>query len=286
MKRIVCLFVAVLLCAVLSVRTYATGPDIDFVPSITAKPAPEMSTGATSDTTGEPVIEIYDPVNEVISACPLDHLLITPLSDIMNDEGNLSISSDAIETVKHAYELLNHPEMNILEAVPELEDELLSAGVYLDAADTVVVTAIFDVSVMCDEMKEYLSGNGNYVELTFEADIPEGYKAIVLVYKNNEWQNVRSVTQNGDGTITCTFEHFCPVIILTAPIESIDESVLADTAEVAATEAPAAEAVEAPVEAPAKSSSAWIIIAVVVVAAGAVVIGKKRKGAKENAESK
>jgi hypothetical protein len=50
-----------------------------------------------------------------------------------------------------------------------------------------------------------------------------------MTYKNNEWNPVVSTVNNGDGTVTCTFEHLCPVefSVKTAdepPVQTGDDS--------------------------------------------------------------
>ena len=36
-------------------------------------------------------------------------------------------------------------------------------------------------------------------------------EVVVLVYRDGEWKPIKSVVNNGDGTLTCEFDYFCPV---------------------------------------------------------------------------
>ena len=51
----------------------------------------------------------------------------------------------------------------------------------------------------------------------------------VMSYKNNAWNPIAKVVNNGDGTITCTFDHLCPVAFV------VDKS-LSDTGDIFRTE--------------------------------------------------
>ena len=52
--------------------------------------------------------------------------------------------------------------------------------------------------------------------LTFDLDIEANKEVCVMTYKNSEWAPIKKVVNNGDGTVTCTFEHLCPVAISVA----------------------------------------------------------------------
>lgn len=48
------------------------------------------------------------------------------------------------------------------------------------------------------------------VFLTFDLGVAATDEVICMQYKNNKWNDVK-LTNNGDGTVTCEFTHFCPV---------------------------------------------------------------------------
>ena len=49
------------------------------------------------------------------------------------------------------------------------------------------------------------------VTIDFDLGVSPTAEVLVLTYNDNVWSPVKDVTNNGDGTITCVFEHFCPV---------------------------------------------------------------------------
>ena len=328
MKRVVSLITVFLLCVALAIPALAAE---EFVPSITAKPAPELNVGGSSikvdgtgtegeEGTGVPVVEVKNEKDETVYSAPVADLIVTAVSQVVGEGAaeELVISEEAAEILKEAYDELNEKDFKLSEAivdvVKELEELLVAQVVdevtavmevegateaeietaveaavevtkdtIADIIDNAVVTALFDVTILSEELQSYLDVEGNTIDLTFEADIPEGNHVFVMVFKNNEWQLIENVVINGDGTITCTFAHFCPVAILTAPIVEVEKEETEEPTE-APTEAPAEEPTEAPTEAPTetpveKTGFPWWIIVVVVVAGVIVLVTKK--GAKK-----
>ena len=85
---------------------------------------------------------------------------------------------------------------------------------------------------------------------------------------------IENVVVNADGTITCTFAHFCPVAIMTIPLETIiSEETVVEAIEVAETTIAVAQR-----EVAKQNGLVWAVVGVAVVAAAFVVW--KRKGAK------
>ena len=63
------------------------------------------------------------------------------------------------------------------------------------------------------EHKEWLSEENTSLKVTFDTKISSDMDVVVLVYVNEQWVPVTSVTRNSDDTITCVFEDICPVAI-------------------------------------------------------------------------
>ena len=88
----------------------------------------------------------------------------------------------------------------------------------LPIPDDYVVRDLVDVSwrkTTCVEAehghKQWLEKEDTQVKVTFDLGISKGAEMIVLIYLNEEWIPVKSVTNNGDGTLTVEFEDICPV---------------------------------------------------------------------------
>ena len=56
-----------------------------------------------------------------------------------------------------------------------------------------------------------LAVDGITIDIDFLMGIKPDTEVIVLSYHDGEWEPIKSVVNNGDGTLTCEFEHFCPV---------------------------------------------------------------------------
>lgn len=283
------------LCFTLAVPAFASS--VGFVPSITAKPAPEVVVGGenlTLDGTGAvdiadmPVIEVKNENQEVVYQAPVVDLVVTAVSQVQADDSSLVISEEAAEILKEAYEQLNDEDFRLAEKIPEQIEQLKDMGLDEENVNAAVVTALFDVTVLTEELETYLAEEGHTVDLTFKADVPAGHTVVVMVYKESKWQLIENVAVNGDGTITCTFAHFCPVAILTVPmaVEAAEETVAAEAATEAAPEAAPEAAADATVQ-PAEDNGGfawwWIVLVAVVAVAGVVL---KSKGSKKGTEAK
>ena len=221
MKKVVSLIVAVVLCMMLAVPAFAT--TVDFVPSITAKPAPGLN--------GAPCIEVKDEEDKVVYVAPIEDLVITPVSEVQKENGNYQIPEEIAQQLRDLYAQMKEPTFNVLAEVPELQAYLESLGLGAVAAENMVVTSLFDITVLTEELAEYLEVEGNTIELTFEVDIPDDHTAVVLIYLDGKWQVVADVTVNEDGTVTCVFDEAGPVSILMVPNAAAEENEPAATEE-------------------------------------------------------
>ena len=295
MRKVISMITVFVLCFTLAVPAFASS--VGFVPSITAKPAPELVVGGenlTLDGTGAddivdmPVIEVKNENQEVVYQAPVVDLVVTAVSQVQADDSSLVISEEAAEILKEAYEQLNDEDFRLAENIPEQIEQLKDMGLDEENVNAAVVTALFDVTVLTEELETYLAEEGHTVDLTFKADVPAGHTVVVMVYKESKWQLIENVAVNGDGTITCTFAHFCPVAILTVPmaVEAAEETVATEAATEAAPEAAPEAAADAAVQ-PAEDNGGfawwWIVLVAVVAVAGVVL---KSKGSKKGTEAK
>ena len=295
MRKVISMITVFVLCFTLAVPAFASS--VGFVPSITAKPAPDVVVGGenlTLDGTGAvdiadmPVIEVKNENQEVVYEAPVVDLVVTAVSQVQADDSSLVISEEAAEILKEAYEQLNDEDFRLAEKIPEQIEQLKDMGLDEENVNAAVVTALFDVTVLTEELETYLAEEGHTVDLTFKADVPAGHTVVVMVYKESKWQLIENVAVNGDGTITCTFAHFCPVAILTVPmaVEAAEETVAAEAATEAAPEAAPEAAADATVQ-PAEDNGGfawwWIVLVAVVAVAGVVL---KSKGSKKGTEAK
>jgi len=101
----------------------------------------------------------------------------------------------------------------------------------VEKADNLVIRDLFDVSwtdAGGSDFKDLLDAEDVSLEMTFEMDIVADKKVYVMVYKNNGWKQIKQVTNNGNGTITCVFEHLCPVAVIVEGSEAEGPAVAGD----------------------------------------------------------
>lgn len=204
MKRLISLAIAAML--VFSVSCVAFAAEETFVPSITDKGAPEIVT----DDEGNIAI-VLDSDGNVISKVPAPCLLITPVSEAETSE---LIPEAAKDLLLHVYNSLNNGSM--LLPTEKLDEKL--------EPNEVVIRDLFDMTWICQEAspthEEMIEPEGVVLQMTFKVKGLGEDPIYVMTYKNDEWNPITEVINNGDGTITCTFEHLCPVAFIVG--EDID----------------------------------------------------------------
>lgn len=213
MRRIISLLAAVVLCFSLALHAYAW----DFVPSISYKPTPELD-GATLVTSGE--TEIGEE-NLDIYGC------IVVTSIIQAKEKTTDIEQEARDELLEVYAKLNDGAMDMFAIPEEYFQEQDSNAPALETHTNMgmsyenknyVVIQLVDVSFakrVCIDVGhdhwEVLEREDVNATLDFDLGVTKDETVVVLHFHNGQWLPVEKVTNNGDGTVTCVFEHFCPV---------------------------------------------------------------------------
>ncbi len=208
MKKAISILLVVLTMFTLTVNALAASSD--FVPSITNKGAPELV--YTTDDSGNKVIGYVKDENGTVLSTEKDEcVVITSVSDA---DGSKDIPADAKAALKAAYDQLTKTDVKLSTACPALNDVVKKALGEYKNADNLIVKDLFDVSVLCEDLKTtHLPKEGTTLALTFKLGIAKDAFVTAMSYKNGAW-NVVDTVNNGDGTVTATFEHFCPVAFL------------------------------------------------------------------------
>ena len=205
MKKFLCIVMALLMAFCMMSTVLAA--DTEFVPSISYKGAPTIVTvrdkegnsavgfiSGVAGTTGGAAGSAAEYVSE-------DCLLITPVSEANTSK---KIPDAARKELLDVYKALSNGTM-------VLPYEKLGSG--FKASDW-VVKDLFDISWLCTEHPAMLEPEGVTITLTFDLGVKKDTPVYVMTYKNNEWAPIVSTVNNGNGTITCVFEKFCPVAFI------------------------------------------------------------------------
>lgn len=178
MKRVITLLLVAMLCMAMVLPAYAAEPG--FVPSVTYKDGPEI---ASAEVGGED---------------RSDCLVITSIKKAK--EKTTDITQDARDLLLDVYTQLRKEKVKL-----PLEHEY-------------VVLELLDISFKqsaCVEKDhghvEELDKEGTTITVKFELDVDKNMQLDVLTYTDGKWEKIKSVVNNGDGTVICEFEHFCPV---------------------------------------------------------------------------
>ena len=192
MKKLICLLTVLALAMAFACPVFAAEA---FVPSISDKEEPEI----VPDEEGV-IGEIKGEDDETLDKVDGDCLVITPISEA---ETSTRIPEDAREELLYVYEELLSGDM----ALPYEQDGL--------DPETMVIRDLIDASWLCEEHPAMLEPEGVTIDLTFDIGVDADTKVYVYVYIDGVWTAV-PVVNNGDGTVTCTFEELCPIAFCVA----------------------------------------------------------------------
>ena len=148
----------------------------EFVGSVTAKPAPAVTKTVMTDKDGKTV----DVQPSVLS-----------LQDALKAEKPEGAAAELVKAYKE-----------------------IESGTAKLPGENLVVSHIIDVSV--DAAATEALKAGATIDLTFNIGVKAGQNVAVMTYNDGKWENVKAVKNNGDGSVTATFEHFCPVAFATS----------------------------------------------------------------------
>lgn len=215
MKKLTCLLLALALCLSIAAPVFATENE-DFVPSITYKPSPEIV--PVKDEDGQEAIGVIrDEKGEIIDYVDHGCLEITPIAHIWDPEEE--VPEDVERLLTFVYEELNADKMEIPYEKHDADLEKTN----------MVIRDLFDARWACEEHRIMVEENGILFEITFDLGISADTPIYAMTYDEEaeEWSPVVKTVNNGDGTVTCTFEHLCaiefsmPVAAANAPVDDV-----------------------------------------------------------------
>ena len=198
MKRFICLLTVLVLCLSLSAPIFAE--ENGFVPSITYKPNPEIVPVEGEDG-GEYIGVIRNEKGEIIDYVGHDCIMITPIAHVWDEE--IEVPKVIGELLLFVYDSLNDGSMKIPYEKHEAD---------LDPAN-MVIRDLFDARWVCEEHRKMVEEEGITFEITFELGVVADAEIFVMTYdeETKEWDPIVKSVNNGDGTVTCTFEHLCAI---------------------------------------------------------------------------
>lgn len=206
MKKLISFVLVAVMLLSCSVSAMAAG----FTPSVINKGAPNIVFEFDAD--GKKVLGyIRDANGNVLAACYENCVVMTPISGVKDAA---ELTDEQKKALEDAYNELNKTDTKLSVICPELNalaKELLGNDAN---ADNFVIRDLFDITSRCDDLTELLPKDGTAIDMTFEYSIPEDTEVLAMVFVNGKWKPVKKAVNNGNGTITITFEEICPVAIM------------------------------------------------------------------------
>lgn len=189
MKKIIALILALVLILAVAAPVFAAGT---FVPSVSYKDGPE--------------VEDAEMNKEQVGNC----VVVTSIQQAKDK--STDIYQEDRDLLQEVYEKLERGEMKL-----PLEGDY-------------VIRELVDINFQvtpCVENEEHtheddLGEDHITITMKFNLGISKNDKVAVLSYHDGVWEPIVSVTNNGDGTVTCVFDHFCPVVFCVEAGEEAD----------------------------------------------------------------
>ena len=197
MKKLISLLVVCILISTMVLSASAN----TFVPSITYKDGPSLKTAVLSP----------DAADEMdVSSC----VVITSILKAKNK--STDITQDARDLLLEVYDALKSGEMELpmdssKYEIRELVDVSFKQSACIEKEDHLVEHK--NVSMNKDEK---LDEEDVTIKVRFRLGVSKYTKVIAYSYdeETGEWTEVKNLENNGDGSVTGEFDHFCPVAFL------------------------------------------------------------------------
>lgn len=299
MKKVICLLTVLMLCLSVAMPAFATSATGAFVPSITYKPEPEI-VPVVDDKGQEFIGTIIDTVGEVVDLVETGCLDVTPIAYVWDEEKDvpeeveelLVTVYDALfsGSMKLPYEKLFNTNSDANAGTTPGSNAGTTPGTNAGTTpgsnagnnagnnagtdsgtnsgsdivpEDMVIRDLFEAHFICEECESRVAHEGVTFEMTFDLGVMPGIDVVVMTYDEeaDDWDPIVKTVNNGDGTVTCTFEHLCAIVF------SLPRAALyAPTEEVAR-----------------PSILPWVIVLVVAVIAFVVLLAAKKKKKKTEA---
>ena len=230
MRRMICLVLALLLCASLAMPAFAA-----FTPSVSAKDTPEIP--ALKDKNGKEVKN--DKGEKAVATFVIPGGKDEDGEEAHVFEGSLlftSVSDAKNKLTKQEEEKLTEQEKEIREQLQEIFEQLEDGKMEIPYEEfdldpkKMVVRDLFDISWHSENedgledqrFEELMDQEECELHMTFDLGVAKNAEVHVFTYKDHTpddgkdeltWGEILSTENNGDGTITCVFGHLCPVAV-------------------------------------------------------------------------
>lgn len=184
MRKMIVLALVLALCMAIAVPV-AAAVDV-FVPSITYKGGPGHSLAVLEE----------DSVEEAVDGC----VVVTSIEQARDKATD--ITQEERDLLLEVYEKLSDGSMTLPISGEYVIRELVDVSFEYADCRTIEEHNHKDVRLQKEKVT---------LKMTFKLGIEKDAELAVMTYIDGEWEDIESVENNGDGSVTCVFEDVCPV---------------------------------------------------------------------------
>ncbi len=222
MKKVIAILIAAVLLFSLGTTAFAA----NFTPSVEQKDAPTVVPPKQEQIKEEGTVAVIvnSKTDSVAKEIHSSKLVVTSVAK--KDESK-EIPEEAKTDLDNAYKDFSDKSKKIEEVIPKEVTKAITEDVKKEIGEDktvndLIVRDLFDVSLICEESNEILADEEHHLILTFSLGVKkdEFITAIKFNPETKAWETIRNVTNNGDGTVTCEFDHLCPIAFLSEKAET------------------------------------------------------------------
>lgn len=195
MKKFLCGFFGVILCFSIVCPVYAAKDIGNIEGTLTPK---LLKAGSVVDSKGQ-----------ILAKEKKESIIITPISKVESEDDISVIEYQKFATGEKRLTDVNGLEKQVKKVLGENSD-----------VDSLYIRDYFNLTLN-SEKNELLKEKGITIDLTFESGVGKKEKVFAIYLHDDKWKCIDSVKNNGDGTVTATFEELSTVAFLVAE-ETID----------------------------------------------------------------
>lgn len=214
MKKVIAILSAIVLVLAMGTTAFAA----EFTPSVVEKDAPTIV--EKTEGTSTIVATIVDKNNAEVEKVEAGKLIITPVSKA---DTSTEIPTESKVNLKKAYEELSKADVKLSDLINELDADVKEAIGKDATVDHLVIRDMFDASLVDAQGNLREIDADHRLVVKFNIGIAKDVPVFAMKYnKEGKWESVYAIHNNGDGTVTCEFDHLGPIAFMVADADSAE----------------------------------------------------------------
>ncbi len=214
MKKVIAILTAIVLVLAMGTTAFAA----EFTPSVVEKDAPTIVEKNEGTTTV--LGTIVDKNNAEVEKIEAGKLIITPVSKV---DTSTQIPAESKVNLKKAYEELSKADIKLSDLISELDADIKESIGKDATVDHLVIRDMFDASLVDAQGNIRTIDADHRLVVTFNIGVAANTAVFAMKYnEEGKWESIYAIHNNGDGTVTCEFDHLCPIAFMVADADSAE----------------------------------------------------------------